>query len=74
MDTHFTLVCKLGRFVFDKTVPLHKAKFIRDECMGQYFNPKPQTPVLRTEDDIEEYARTALPLTYRDIPFEVCFA
>lgn len=67
-----TLVCKLGRFTFKKDVRISKAKRIRDEVMGQFFNPRPGSRRLRTEDDIEEYVRNEHHL--RDvagIPFEV---
>lgn len=67
-----TLTCKLGRFTFNRNVLISKAKRIRDEVMGQWFNPRPGSTRLYTEDDIEAYVRNEHHL--RDvagIPFEV---
>lgn len=72
MADGITLTCKLGAFTFDTTVRLSQAKRIRDEIMGQFFNPLPSTPRLRTEDECEAYIRNKDRFTeLSTIPFEL---
>lgn len=55
-----TFVTPVGRFVFQRTVPLSHAKLIRDAVMGQILNPKSNEPRLRNSQDIYDYARDRL--------------
>lgn len=72
MADGFTISCKMGTFTFDKNVMISKAKRIRDEVMGQFFDPKAGLPRLRTERDIESFVRNAHHLKdVSDVPFEV---
>jgi hypothetical protein len=66
-----TFRSKMGTFIFDKGVPLVKAKLIRDSITGQFFNPRSNEPRIRTEKDAEEYARHHLSSSLAEIPFEV---
>lgn len=72
MADGITLTCKLGAFTFDSRVRISQAKRIRDEIMGQFFNPLPNTPRLRTEEDCEAYMRNKDRFTdLSTVPFEL---
>lgn len=64
-----TLVCPVGKFVFQRHVPLIHAKLIRDSVMGQILNPKSNEPRLRNSQDIYDYARDRLGHTLARISF-----
>lgn len=55
-----TFVTPVGKFVFQRTVPLAHAKLIRDSVMGQILNPKSNEPRLRNSKDIYDFARDRL--------------
>lgn len=71
MNDTITLTSKVGNFVFDKRVRLSRAKMIRDAILGQYFNPKPNEPSIKTVDDAYSYARDHLSRELESIPFSL---
>lgn len=69
-----TFTTRMGNFTFDKDILLSKAKLIRDSVVGQFFNPKPNEPRIRNEQDAHDYVRNHLGRDLEWIPFELSFA
>jgi hypothetical protein len=57
--------------MFKSNVRLSQAKLIRDSVMGHFFNPKPNEPKIRTEDDVYRYVREDCSRILAGIPFTV---
>lgn len=72
MAKEITLTCKMGKFTFNGDVAISKAKRIRDEIMGQFFNPKRDLMRIHTARDAETFVRTERHMSdCAHIPFEV---
>lgn len=66
-----TFTTRMGVFTFDSGVNLGHAKRLRDEVMGQFFNPKPGTFRIRNEKDAEMYIRDHKNSCISGIPFDL---
>lgn len=55
MAREVTLTSRVGRFTFDKKIPISKAKLIRDSIVGQVFNRNMGTPKIENEQDAYDY-------------------
>lgn len=74
MNNAHKFTCALGTFTFSRRTSLAVAKLVRDTVMGQFFNPKPGEPKLKTEVDCQEFIRNHPSHTIANVGFDLEFS
>ena len=61
----------IGRFGFPEGTELSQAKLVRDMVLGQFLDPQPHLPKLKTESDCYQYVKNNASDVLANIPFKV---
>lgn len=66
-----TFTSAIGQFTFAPDTLLVHAQRIRDDVTGQWLDPKPNTPRLRTAEDAYKFMRESDSLLLRAVEFKL---